>query len=446
MSFPPQSIPLTGAIGTTAPEDVFPTHYDSLGSGGMRTVATLAARNAIPVERRVFGMFVFVIEANSLYVLRNIELGGQSDDLSDNANWKVFAPGGSGATAINHVTESLAAGSFEDFTIAAGDSFHFLSLTASTPSWIRVYGTSAARAADTRTSPGGTPPLAGSEFYAELVTTTAPQAIRLSPVPLVQGTFGNAFVRVKNMDTVSRAIALNFSVIPLEPASEPETLVIYWTESGPAASVEGVTFDEPYVGGDFNYGTEVFQGQLAARIQNSDEGGTYYPVIDEDVFLIGGDDFTLEYFVKTSTASVSGGYVGVTIKDQVNITNTKVVTNFPFGAVDDQFYYKLSTSHQTSEKTIENDFFNGSSADTNVFHHVAIQKVSNTWYVHLNGVSQPFFDGDRTLNFTFVDGVALEIGLGGASGTASLSQIRLSKPAIYGTENFTPPTEPFYIP
>lgn len=215
MSFPPQSIPLTGAIGTTAPEDVFPTHYDFLGSGGMRAVATIVARDAIPAERRVFGMFVFVVETNSLYVLRNIELGGQSDDLSDNNNWEVFAPGGGGAITVNHVTESLTAGAVEDFTISAGDAFHLLSLTASTPAWVRVYGTSAARAADTRTSPGGTPPLAGSEFYAELVTTTAPQTIRFSPVPLVQGTSGEAFIRVQNMDTVSQVISLDFSLMTL---------------------------------------------------------------------------------------------------------------------------------------------------------------------------------------------------------------------------------------
>lgn len=93
MSFPPQSIPLTGAIGTTAPEDVFPTHYDSLGSGGMRAVATLVARDAIPAERRVFGMFVFVIEANSLYVLANTDLGGEDDNLSNNDNWRDYSPG-----------------------------------------------------------------------------------------------------------------------------------------------------------------------------------------------------------------------------------------------------------------------------------------------------------------------------------------------------------------
>ena len=114
---------------------------------------------------------------------------------------------------LSHETESLEAGAIEDFTIPGGNAFHLLSVTSSTPTWVRVYGTAAARAADTRTSPGGTPPLAGSEFYAELVTTAAPQTIRLSPVPLVQGTFGNTFVRVKNMDTVSRTINLDFSVI-----------------------------------------------------------------------------------------------------------------------------------------------------------------------------------------------------------------------------------------
>ncbi len=78
---------------------------------------------------------------------------------------------------------------------------------------ITVLTTSAARAADARTNPGGTLPLAGSEYYAELVTTATPQTIRLSPVPLVQPTAGLVYLRVQNTDTVTRALALQFSIL-----------------------------------------------------------------------------------------------------------------------------------------------------------------------------------------------------------------------------------------
>ena len=119
------------------------------------------------------------------------------------------------SAVLDYTTASLAAGATADLTIAGGDVFHLLAVTASTPAWVRVYGTTAARDADTRTDPGGTPPGAGNDFYAELATVATPQTIRFSPVPLVQGTSGDAFIRVKNMDTVSRAIALNFSVLTL---------------------------------------------------------------------------------------------------------------------------------------------------------------------------------------------------------------------------------------
>lgn len=117
---------------------------------------------------------------------------------------------------LSHTTGSLGVGATADFTISAGNAFHLLSVTSSTPAWIRVYGTSSGRSSDTRTSPGGTLPSSGSEYYAELVTTTTPQTIRLSPVPIVQGTNSEAFIRVINTDTVSRTIQLNFKVITIE--------------------------------------------------------------------------------------------------------------------------------------------------------------------------------------------------------------------------------------
>ena len=117
---------------------------------------------------------------------------------------------------ISYTTANLGVGSTSDFTISAGNVFHLLSVTSSTPAWIRVFGTSSGRSSDTRTSPGGTLPVAGSEYYAELVTTSTPQTIRFSPVPLVQGTSGEAFIRVINTDNASRTIQLDFKVITIE--------------------------------------------------------------------------------------------------------------------------------------------------------------------------------------------------------------------------------------
>lgn len=99
MSYPTGSIPLSGAIGTTAESDAFPTHYDHLGYGGMRSVINNTERDAIPSARRTFGMLVFSVSENKLYKLSNIQMGGGSNSLDDNLNWVEFSGGaGGGAT------------------------------------------------------------------------------------------------------------------------------------------------------------------------------------------------------------------------------------------------------------------------------------------------------------------------------------------------------------
>jgi hypothetical protein len=118
------------------------------------------------------------------------------------------------ATVV-HTTASLTPGGSEDFTLPGGNLFQLLAVSATTPAWLRVYGSSAARAADLRTEPGGTPPGPAGEYYAELATTTPGQVIRLAPVPLVQGANGEGFVRVQNRDSSSRVIVLDFSLLTL---------------------------------------------------------------------------------------------------------------------------------------------------------------------------------------------------------------------------------------
>lgn len=138
--------------------------------------------------------------------------GGTSNFLRADATWAEPADQVTFGS-IAYTTSSLAAGAVEDFAVSNLTLFKLLSFTSSTPSWIRIYGTSSARSADTRTSPGGTVPAAGTEFYAELATSTAPQTIRLSPVPVVQPSSGQVFIRIKNIDTVTRTISVTLSTL-----------------------------------------------------------------------------------------------------------------------------------------------------------------------------------------------------------------------------------------
>lgn len=119
---------------------------------------------------------------------------------------------------ITNAPGSLNAGASSDYTISASNLFILLSFTANYPTWLRVYGTEAARTADSRTSPGGVLPQSGTGFYAELVTTSNNQTITLAPVATVQGTNGLAYVRVQNMDSVARSLILSLNILNL-PAS-----------------------------------------------------------------------------------------------------------------------------------------------------------------------------------------------------------------------------------
>ena len=129
-------------------------------------------------------------------------------------------PGGGGASlsrqTITYDTISLEPGELEDFTLQAGNLYYILSVEASTPAWIRVYGTDQARTLDTRVNPGGIPPGSGNDYYAELATVATPQVIRFSPVPIVQATNSLTYLRVQNRDVVARVINLSFVVLTLE--------------------------------------------------------------------------------------------------------------------------------------------------------------------------------------------------------------------------------------
>ena len=136
------------------------------------------------------------------------------------SQWKpgtVSGGGGSlGSTTISLTTGTLNPGDFTNLTLAGGSVFNLLAITSTDPVWVRVYGTTTARDADVRTQPGGSPPGSGNDYYAELVTVGTPQTIRFSPVPIVQGTAGNAYVRVKNLDSSAQAITIDFTILTLE--------------------------------------------------------------------------------------------------------------------------------------------------------------------------------------------------------------------------------------
>lgn len=81
------TVQVTGRIAPTSELDTYAVTDPQYGLGGLRSVATTSARNAITMKRRERGMMVYVEDVNIYYTL----IGGTAD-----ANWTVFT-GSTGA-------------------------------------------------------------------------------------------------------------------------------------------------------------------------------------------------------------------------------------------------------------------------------------------------------------------------------------------------------------
>lgn len=62
-------LPIGVPIAPTQPEDANPTHIAEYGRGGLMSVATTTARDAIPSGRKKIGMLVFVQADSKYYTL-----------------------------------------------------------------------------------------------------------------------------------------------------------------------------------------------------------------------------------------------------------------------------------------------------------------------------------------------------------------------------------------
>jgi hypothetical protein len=132
MAYPIGTLTLTGSLGVTSITDTYATHLDYLGFGGLRAVASNTERNAIPTERRTFGMVVTTEDGSGTFILANTAMGGTNNTLSDNANWKIFIPADTGITSLNGltaVTQTFATGTTgTDFNISSVVDVHTFNL------------------------------------------------------------------------------------------------------------------------------------------------------------------------------------------------------------------------------------------------------------------------------------------------------------------------------
>lgn len=89
----PNSVTVAGFIAPTDSADTYPSHDAIYGKGGLRSVANDTARDAISADRRSEGMFVYVNDTSTLYVLD-----------SDLTTWNEFSSGGSDTNITDDLT------------------------------------------------------------------------------------------------------------------------------------------------------------------------------------------------------------------------------------------------------------------------------------------------------------------------------------------------------
>lgn len=86
------NVPIVAPVTPTDTADQYPSHIDTYGKGGYRSVSGVGddTKNNIPVERRSWGMKVYDISEAKFYILTPPVPGNLSDpanDLSSNTQW-----------------------------------------------------------------------------------------------------------------------------------------------------------------------------------------------------------------------------------------------------------------------------------------------------------------------------------------------------------------------
>jgi hypothetical protein len=142
------------------------------------------------------------------------EDGGDFDTGSASSE-QFFLPDVNQPFHIVYQTSPVAGGNYSDFSMITGKMAYIMEISSNHPAWIRVYGTAEARTADNRTSPGGTLPVPGSDFHAEVVTTPAAGTITMSPVAIAHSPDSNVRIRLRNLSTESRSFVVTLKILSL---------------------------------------------------------------------------------------------------------------------------------------------------------------------------------------------------------------------------------------
>jgi hypothetical protein len=229
----------------------------------------------------------------------------------------------------------------------------------------------------------------------------------------------------------------------------PDELIVYWTESGPAATTGNVQWSIIVSGSE--YATTTFQGQLAARLLIPGEGSgviQHTGTFDEDVFSIGTEDFTYEWW-----GNPGGEGQNKNISGDLRSSSSDALSGLrglfdPFNPFKWDQVIQISSPDGSLRLTEDIGFTPPGWA------HVCIQRQGNLYIYHLDGQRIQFTEkngtspaSDQNLSAVNMSGnLRVVIRYSGIKDntTVAIGQTRITKGARYGTGNFTPPTGAFY--
>jgi hypothetical protein len=268
---------------------------------------------------------------------------------------------------------------------------------------------------------------------------------------------------------------LNTLTVDFEGAAEVNELVIYYPDTPPPLStVEGVTITDLWPdfaasrpsqyppGFPSSYVVDTFQGVNTIGAPDTDDyQGPYWGFSDlDDAVDVGSGPFTFEFWWRLGTSlpisdnPTRSAFVQVEFGDGLSNTGgVYVILQYEGGS--GVFYSPPNiriNAGDGEERIVDNiatydwifteDVI--SSGDATSFNHLTVQRHNATDYtVHYKGAvlqswTMPSISySDLPI---IISPAALNV-----PGTA-ISQIRLSKGALYGTGNFTPPSTAFFTP
>jgi hypothetical protein len=256
-----------------------------------------------------------------------------------------------------------------------------------------------------------------------------------SLTPLDIGT-GPLFIQPQQLELLIEAQA------PRVVAPGPEIVIYYPDEPPILSSVEGVLFE------DFSspgvYSVTPFQGVNALQSLGTDAyDGPYWGAdFTSEAINLGSGPCTIEFWWRagsepTQTPELTeDSFIFFNVYSAFEfILTLELASSDLFGVSTETFRISSDVSTQVSV----------SPEDAYTFNHVAIQRHSALAYtVHYKGqlLLSWDMDADYSLEGLYLEFYVASINIPGTS----ISQIRTTPKAIYGTGSFTPPAGPFFIP